>query len=72
MTHSAKWNSDKIKKHLVGGRIIQEILDVGDGKFDDPYFGMVVEFPDKTRKAVWILSDDEGNGCGGLDITDIE
>ena len=69
MSHSAKWNAQRIQTQLVGGTIIRGIFDKGDGEYREDGFGMLIEFPDKSIKAVWILSDDEGNDCGGLDIT---
>ena len=40
-----------------------------DGEHDE-FFGFVVELPNKERKVIFFLKDDEGNGPGSFEIQD--
>lgn len=53
---------------LVGAKIVG--LARADGKPDE-FFGFVVELPNKERKVIFFLKDDEGNGPGSFEIQDV-
>ena len=53
---------------LVGAKIVG--LARTDESDPDEYFGLVVELPNKQRKAIFFLRDDEGNGPGSFEIQD--
>lgn len=52
---------------FVGAKIVG--LARADGEHDE-FFGLVVELPDKERKVIFFLRDDEGNGPGSFEIQD--
>ena len=37
---------------------------------DNLYYGIAFTLPDRSRKTLWLLSDDEGNNPGSFDLTD--
>lgn len=56
---------------LLEGKIIELAQSTEDPNSDEWDFGFVVEFPDGSRKLAWILSDEEGNHPGFLEIRDL-
>jgi hypothetical protein len=36
------------------------------------FFGLIIRLPDHTQKILWFLQDDEANGPGSFNITDME
>lgn len=53
---------------LVGAKIVG--LARADGE-NDEFFGLIVELPNKERKVIFFLRDDEGNGPGSFEIQDV-
>lgn len=53
---------------LVGAKIVG--LAHADGE-NDEFFGLIVELPNKERKVIFFLRDDEGNGPGSFEIQDV-
>lgn len=53
---------------LVGAKIVG--LARANGEHDE-FFGFVVELPNKERKVILFLKDDEGNGPGSFEIQDV-
>jgi hypothetical protein len=53
---------------FVGAKIVG--LARADGEHDE-FFGLVVELPEKERKVIFFLRDDEGNESGSFEIQDI-
>jgi len=47
---------------LVGGKIVSTCEDQG-------FVGIVVVLPNREIKVIWILSDEEGNNPGAVDIS---
>lgn len=62
MSHSAAWNAKKMLP-LVGG-VVKEVF-TSDDKLS---WGFNVVQKNGTLKTVWVLSDDEGNDSGSVDI----
>lgn len=55
-------------RDLVGSKIIGAAVE--EDTFDEPGFPYLdVETPDGTRYRVFVMSDEEGNGAGALDIS---
>jgi hypothetical protein len=54
---------------FVGATIV--VLAHADGEHDE-FFGFIVELPDKERKVIFFLRDDEGNGPGSFEIRDVD
>lgn len=54
---------------FVGAKIVG--LAHADGEYDE-FFGFIVELPDKERKVIFFLRDDEGNGPGSFEIQDLD
>jgi hypothetical protein len=52
---------------FVGAKIVG--LARADGEYDE-FFGSIVELPDKERKVIFFLKDDEVNGPGSFEIQD--
>ena len=52
-----------ITKELLGTTIVGAITDP-----EEEFFGLKLESPSGHKTLVWILRDDEGNGCGSLDV----
>jgi hypothetical protein len=50
---------------LVGAKIVG--LARADGEYDE-FFGLIAELPNKERKIIFFLRDDEGNGPGSFEI----
>lgn len=50
---------------VVGGTITTVAVDD-----ENEFFGLSIAMPDGSRKVLWFLSDDEGNGPGSFDIED--
>jgi hypothetical protein len=76
MSNDARYMSDQILKHLVGGKITQALTTFEDDAEED-HFGDFAGFVvTKTsgrmeRKIhVWVQSDPEGNGGGFLALED--
>jgi hypothetical protein len=53
---------------FVGAKIVG--LARADAEYDE-FFGFVVELPNKERKVILFLQDDEGNGPGSFEIQDM-
>jgi hypothetical protein len=53
---------------LVGAKIVGLVR--ADDEHDE-FFGFVVELPNKERKVIFFLRDDEGNGPGSFEIQDV-
>ena len=61
----------KYLKPLVGGKIIQTIVDVdNEDSFSEPYLGFIVKKGKKSFQVI-ALRDPEGNGAGHIEIVDI-
>lgn len=67
MVTEARYLHDMVIEPMVGAKIVRAFTDA-----DDEFAGFTIEFPDGTKKNVWVLADPEGNGCGFLDVTDSE
>lgn len=57
--------AEKIGDTLVGGTITNAILST-----DCEEYGFKVKCRDGKTRLVWVMSDEEGNGSGFLDITE--
>lgn len=53
---------------LKGGKILEAVVDYPEEEGDEPYFGLLIEMPDKTSKILWLLSDEEGNHGGRCNV----
>lgn len=51
---------------LVGAKIVSFVRE-GEGGYDENW-GLTLELPDGSRKHMWILRDDEGNGPGSFSL----
>jgi len=51
---------------LVGGKI-ESAVQEKDGEL----FGLQIVLPNKSKKVIWFLRDDEGNGPGSFDIQNV-
>ena len=72
MSNDARYMSDQILKHLVGGKITQALTTFEDDAEED-YFGDFAGFivtKGKRKIHVWVQSDPEGNGGGFLALED--
>jgi hypothetical protein len=57
--------AEEIGNALVGGTITNAILST-----DREEYGFTVRCRDGKTRIVWVMSDEEGNGTGFLDITE--
>jgi len=55
---------------LIGGEIAIVLIDPKTEDYDEMY-GLIVLMPDKTRKQIWFLSDEEGNNAGRFQVSNL-
>lgn len=66
MSHQAAFEAKRVEDQLIGGKITAACVDDDSGDW-----GFIVTFPGGKRKAVWVMSDEEGNDCGAFAIDDL-
>tara|TARA_R110001583_G_scaffold43965_1_gene139671 strand:+ start:2140 stop:2373 length:234 start_codon:yes stop_codon:yes gene_type:complete len=59
-----EWQIKNVKKHLIGFKLTEAIQDNG-------VLGLVFK-KGNIQRVAWVLSDDEGNGGGTLEMCDSE
>ena len=59
-----EWQIANVKKHLIGFKLTEAIQDNG-------VLGLVFK-KGNIQRVAWVLSDDEGNGGGTLEMCDSE
>jgi len=58
-------------KQLIGGKVTKVLSDTWEEQAFEPLVGLEITMPDKTKKAIWFLNDEEGNAPGRFEICDI-
>jgi len=61
----SNYYTNLIDQELVGGTIVNSIIDSNDSNF----YGFEVRMPSGEIKNVWILRDEEWNGPGAIEIS---
>jgi hypothetical protein len=60
-------NNFYVLNKIVGGKIESTVQD----KEGEGFFGLQISLPDKSKKVIWFLSDDEGNAPGSFEIQNV-
>ena len=54
----------------LNGAIIERPVITPADEYDEEFFGIQVRLPNGKYKILWILTDEEGNGPGAIEIVD--
>lgn len=57
-------------RELHTGKIIKSLVDPAN-EYSDEMYGLLIEMPDKTKKQIWFLSDEEGNNAGRFQVSNV-
>jgi len=57
-------------KQLIGGKITKVLSSTWEEQPNEPLVGLELTMPNRTKKGIWFLNDEEGNSPGRFEIYD--